>query len=164
VWGDAVWRGVAESTEEGLGIAARSFSRGPRCGRRLVVSACLLLIGAVIGGLPAYVWPQIVLPQHADAILIVGGEGNSRYLVGLDLALDGWAANLVVSNPRDARIAGARTIAPPLRPDSSCTALSPIRGPRRAKDGSFAIGGATRLAEGHRRHVPAAHFPRPVRS
>jgi hypothetical protein len=146
VWGDAVWRGVAESTEEGLGIAARSFSRGPRCGRRLVVSACLLLIGAVIGGLPAYVWPQIVLPQHAD------------------LALDGWAANLVVSNPRDARIAGARTIAPPLRPDSSCTALSPIRGPRRAKDGSFAIGGATRLAEGHRRHVPAAHFPRPVRS
>jgi hypothetical protein len=71
----------------------------------LVVSACLLLIGAVIGGLPVYVWPQIDLPQHADAILIVGGEGNSRYLVGLDLAVHGWAANLVVSSPRDARIA-----------------------------------------------------------
>ena len=71
--------------------------------RRLVVSVCLLLIAAVIGGLPVYVRPQIDRLRHADAILILGGEGESRYLVGLDLGLKGWARNLVVSNPPAAK-------------------------------------------------------------
>jgi hypothetical protein len=64
------------------------FSRR-RCMRRLVASVCLLLIAAVIGGLPVYVRPQIDRLRHADAILILGEEGKSRYLVGLDLGLKG---------------------------------------------------------------------------
>ena len=71
--------------------------------RRLVASVCLLLIAAVIAGLPVYVRPQIDRLRHADAILILGGEGKSRFLVGLDLGLKGWAPNLVVSNPTEAK-------------------------------------------------------------
>ena len=74
-------------------------SRRWRCIRRLVASVCLLLIAAVIGGLPVYVRPQIDPLRHADAILILGGEGYSRYLVGIDLGLKGWARTVVVSNP-----------------------------------------------------------------
>jgi len=68
--------------------------------RRLVVSVCLLLIAAVIGGLPVYVRPQIDQLRHADAILILGGPGYARYPFGFDLGLKGWAPNVVVSNPK----------------------------------------------------------------
>ena len=77
----------------------RGESRRRRYIRRLMASVCLLLIAAVIGGLPVYVRPQIDPLRHADAILILGGEGDSRYLVGLDLGLKGWAPTVVVSNP-----------------------------------------------------------------
>jgi hypothetical protein len=70
------------------------------CIRRLVASVCVLVIAAMIGGLPVYVRPQIDPLRRADAILILGGEGDSRYLVGLDLGLKGWAPAVVVSNPK----------------------------------------------------------------
>jgi hypothetical protein len=68
----------------------------------LVVSVCLLLTAAVVGGLPVYVRPQIDQLRHADAILILGGFGDDRYRFGLDLGLEGWAPNLVVSNSHGA--------------------------------------------------------------
>ncbi|WP_099042253.1 YdcF family protein [Mycobacterium neglectum] len=43
--------------------------------------------------------------RPADAILILGGRGHDRYSVGLELALEGWAPNLDVSNPHDAEVA-----------------------------------------------------------
>ena len=64
-----------------------------------MVSVCLLLIAAVIGGLPVYVRPQIDPPRHADAILILGGAYYARYPFGLDLGSEGWAPTVVVSNP-----------------------------------------------------------------
>ena len=64
-----------------------------------MVPVCLLLIAAVAGGLPVYVRPQIDPLRHADAILILGGSGYSRYPFGLDLARQGWAPKTVVSNP-----------------------------------------------------------------
>ena len=70
--------------------------------RRLLVSACLLTTAAAIAGLPVYVRPQIDPLRHADAILILGGEYYSRYAFGFDLAMQGLAPNLVVSNPRGA--------------------------------------------------------------
>lgn len=70
--------------------------------RRLLVWACLLVTAAAIAGLPIYVQPQIDPLRHADAIFIVGGEYYSRYAFGFDLANQGWAPNLVVSNPRGA--------------------------------------------------------------
>jgi hypothetical protein len=75
----------------------RDDSRNRRCVRRFVMSVCLLMIATVIGGQPVYVWPQIDQVRHADAIVILGGKDDSRYLVGLNLGLNGWAPNLVVS-------------------------------------------------------------------
>jgi len=68
----------------------------------LVVSACVLVTAAVIGGLPVYGRPQIDPLRHADAILILGGAYWGRYPFGLDLGSKGWAPNLVVSNPNGA--------------------------------------------------------------
>jgi hypothetical protein len=68
-------RSSAASQRRKLPAAA---SRRRRRVRRLVVATCLLLT-AVIGALPVYVRPQIDQPRHADAILILGGFGDSRY-------------------------------------------------------------------------------------
>jgi uncharacterized SAM-binding protein YcdF (DUF218 family) len=67
--------------------------------RRLAVSVGVLLIAAVVG-LPVYVRPQVDPLRHADAILILGGEGDGRYPFGVNLGLQGWAPNVVASNPR----------------------------------------------------------------
>ena len=67
--------------------------------RRVVVSACLLLIAAVVAGLPVYVRPRIDRLRHADAIVILGGADYRRYRFGFDLGAQGWAPNVVVSNP-----------------------------------------------------------------
>jgi hypothetical protein len=77
----------------------RADSRLRRYIRRALVWVCLLLIVAGIAGIPVYVRPQVDQLRHADAILILGGYGDRRYTFGLDLALDSWAPNLVVSNP-----------------------------------------------------------------
>ena len=72
--------------------------RRPRI-RWVVVPVCLLLIAAVIGGLPVYVRPQVDPLRHADAILVLGGDGFSRYPFGVDLGMQGWAPKVVLSNP-----------------------------------------------------------------
>ena len=72
--------------------------RRPRI-RWVVVPVCLLLIAAVIGGLPVYVRPQVDPLRHADAILVLGGNGFSRYPFGIDLGMQGWAPKVVLSNP-----------------------------------------------------------------
>ena len=74
-------------------------SQGQHRIRRVVVSGCLLLIAALIGGLPVYVRPQIDQLRQADAILILGGSGYGRYGFGFDLGVSGWAPKVVVSNP-----------------------------------------------------------------
>jgi uncharacterized SAM-binding protein YcdF (DUF218 family) len=67
--------------------------------RWVVVPVCLLLIAAVIGGLPVYVRPQVDPLRHADAILVLGGDGFSRYPFGVDLGMQSWAPKVVLSNP-----------------------------------------------------------------
>ena len=67
--------------------------------RWVVVPVCLLLIAAVIGGLPVYVRPQVDPLRHADAIFVLGGEGFNRYPFGVDLGTQGWAPKVVLSNP-----------------------------------------------------------------
>jgi uncharacterized SAM-binding protein YcdF (DUF218 family) len=61
-----------------------------------------VLIAALLGGVPVYVRPQVDQPRHADAILVLGGYGEERYRLGADLSMQGWAPNLVVSNPQGA--------------------------------------------------------------
>lgn len=67
--------------------------------RWLVVPVCLLLSAAVIGGLQVYVRPQVDPLRHADAILVLGGDGFSRYPFGIDLGRQGWAPQIVLSIP-----------------------------------------------------------------
>jgi uncharacterized SAM-binding protein YcdF (DUF218 family) len=92
-----------------------------------MVSVCLMLIAATIAGLPVYVRPQIDRLRHADAILILGGFGDPRYSFGLNLAAQGWAPNLVVSNPREASHVWERNFCatPPPRLDLHCFVPDP---------------------------------------
>jgi uncharacterized SAM-binding protein YcdF (DUF218 family) len=62
------------------------------------LAAMVALAGAA--GYPVYVRPQIDTVRKADAILVLGGtSAGARYRYGLDLARQGWAPNLVLSNP-----------------------------------------------------------------
>jgi hypothetical protein len=73
--------------------------RAPRRIRRWVIAIWVLLIAAVVAGLPVYVWPQTDPLRRADAILVLGGYGYDRYRLGFELGSDGWAPTVVVSNP-----------------------------------------------------------------
>ena len=64
-----------------------------------MLSVCLLLIVAVIGGLPVYVRPQIDPLRHADAILILGGRIMAGTHSASNSVREGWAPKVVVSNP-----------------------------------------------------------------
>jgi hypothetical protein len=59
----------------------------------------MLLLAAIVAGLPVYVRPQIDPLRHADAILVLGGPVYSRYALALDLGVHGWAPIVVISNP-----------------------------------------------------------------
>jgi hypothetical protein len=101
-----------------------------------VISTCLLLTAAVISALPVYVRPQIDQLRHADAILILGGFGDGRYSYGMDLAAQGWAPNVVVSNPNRTRNLEQTEFCAAAPPEHMCTALFPIRLRRKAKGGN----------------------------
>ncbi|MFB8001191.1 YdcF family protein [Nocardia sp. NPDC056000] len=75
--------------------------RERRTRRRLYAAAAVLaLIAALVGaGYPVYVRPQVDALRHADAILVLGGEGVDRYAYGLDLARQGYASTVLFSNP-----------------------------------------------------------------
>ncbi|MCV7227829.1 hypothetical protein H7J73_17545 [Mycolicibacterium komossense] len=62
--------------------------------------AVLVVATLVVAGYPVYVRPQIDPLRKADAILIVGGaDPLPRYRYGFELAGQGWAPHLVVSDP-----------------------------------------------------------------
>lgn len=84
-------------TARGVGAARRR--RRLRIG---ALSVCLVLLAAAIAGLPVYVRPQADHPRTADAIVILGGPDYRRYSFGFGLGADGWAPNVVVSNPNGA--------------------------------------------------------------
>ncbi|MGX1804460.1 YdcF family protein [Nocardia sp. NPDC055321] len=62
--------------------------------------AVLVLLGVfVAAGFPVYVRPQVDPLRHADAIVVLGGEGIDRYAYGIELARRGYAATVLFSNP-----------------------------------------------------------------
>lgn len=73
---------------------------GPGRRVRTRIAAALLSIVVVIAtGFPIYVAPQIDPLRRADAILVLGGPVYERYPYALELALQGLAPRVVVSNP-----------------------------------------------------------------
>ncbi len=68
-----------------------------RTAAALVAVLGMLAAGA---GYPVYVRPRVDAVRHADAILVLGGSAaGPRYRYGLELARQGWAPTLVLSNP-----------------------------------------------------------------
>ena len=76
---------------------------GRRRRRRLVVGSVLLALAVVAAiGFPVYVAPQIDSLRRADAIFVLGGNGYERYPYAIELALQGLAPRVVMSNPAGA--------------------------------------------------------------
>jgi uncharacterized SAM-binding protein YcdF (DUF218 family) len=65
----------------------------------MVVSVLLFVAAVTTAGLPVYVGPQIDSLRRADAIFVLGGNGYERYPYALELALQGLAPRVVMSNP-----------------------------------------------------------------
>ena len=101
------------------------------------IAVALLLVGVVAGvaGYPVYVRPRVDPLRKADAILVVGGAApQQRYRYGFELARQGWAPHLVLSNP-DGQVGAAcatrgspssasiRTRRPPWGRPASCIGL-----------------------------------------
>ncbi|ULN47015.1 YdcF family protein [Mycolicibacterium goodii] len=70
--------------------------------RTVILSVFSIFICALVAGLPVYVLPQVDQPRSADAILILGGPDYRRYGFGFGLGAEGWAPDVVVSNPNGA--------------------------------------------------------------
>ena len=67
--------------------------------RVVVASICMLVIAALVTGLPVYVRPQTDSLRHADAIFVLGGEDWRRHSLGIELGMAGWAPKVVLSHP-----------------------------------------------------------------
>ena len=66
----------------------------------VVISALLALFTVVVAALwPVYVDPATDAPAKADAIVVLGGRHDGREEFGLQLAKQGYAPQVVLSNP-----------------------------------------------------------------
>lgn len=70
-----------------------------RRGWRWVLAAMVVVLALVAAGWSVYVRPPRDEVHPADAILVLGGPGATRYSVGLEYALEGYAPRVVISNP-----------------------------------------------------------------
>ena len=69
---------------------------------RVAVAVPVVVVLTGVAGYPVYVRPQVDPLRRADAILVVGGAApTQRYRYGFELARQGWAPHLVLSNPSD---------------------------------------------------------------
>jgi uncharacterized SAM-binding protein YcdF (DUF218 family) len=71
----------------------------PRRPWRWVLAGVVVLGVVIASGWPVYVSPQRDTLRHADAIFVLGGPGDSRYTLGLEHALQGFAPQVAFSNP-----------------------------------------------------------------
>lgn len=76
----------------------RNGASQPR-GRLIAGFGAAVVALYAVAGIPVFVNPKVDPIQHADAVLVLGGDGYGRYPFGMHLAASGWAPNLVLSNP-----------------------------------------------------------------
>jgi uncharacterized SAM-binding protein YcdF (DUF218 family) len=85
---------LGQKVREESGISSIS------AGVKWVLGAVTLVVVLAIAGYPVYVAPQIDPLRKADAIFVVGGaDPGPRYRYGFELAHQGWAPQLVISDP-----------------------------------------------------------------
>jgi uncharacterized SAM-binding protein YcdF (DUF218 family) len=70
------------------------------CGLEALVVVCvILLVNIGISGYLGFANAPVDPLQQADAIIVLGGEHDGREDYGLQLAREGWAKSVVISNP-----------------------------------------------------------------
>ncbi|WUD63196.1 YdcF family protein [Nocardia sp. NBC_00511] len=62
-----------------------------------VVTLATLVAAVVYAGIPVFVHPQVDPLRRADAIVVLGGTAYARFDVGLRLAQQGYAPELLIS-------------------------------------------------------------------
>lgn len=75
--------------------------------RRFLVACSILLVAFVAAGWPVYVHPQVDPLRPADAVVVLGGTPYERFHYGIDLAEEGYAPTVLLSNsvgPDDVRM------------------------------------------------------------
>lgn len=77
----------------------RRISGGTRRRRRILSAFCAMVVAIVTCGLPVYIRPQADPLRPADAILVLGGYDWSRFPYGIELGVEGWAPQVVLSDP-----------------------------------------------------------------
>ncbi|MGC0362815.1 uncharacterized SAM-binding protein YcdF (DUF218 family) [Rhodococcus sp. 27YEA15] len=65
----------------------------------LLAGPAALVVAATAAGWPVYVNPVIDVPEKADAIIVLGGDHDGREEYGLSLAEQGYAPQIIFSNP-----------------------------------------------------------------
>ncbi|MGW0042435.1 YdcF family protein [Rhodococcus sp. NPDC003348] len=91
--------GEAGGTVGEAGYTATVAGKSRVGARRWVVVISLLIAAMTAGGVPVYVHPQIDPLRPADAVIVLGGADWSRYPYGIELAQNGWAPQVIFSNP-----------------------------------------------------------------
>lgn len=77
------------------------------------VTALITVAVAAVAGWPVFVHPQLDPLRHADAIVVLGGTPYERFDIGLELARQRWAPELLIAastgldDPRMDRYCGA---------------------------------------------------------
>lgn len=70
---------------------------------RRIITVAIVVVGLLtLAGVPVYVEPRVDRLHHADAIFVLGGHGYERYPYALELAEQGLAPRVVMSNPAGA--------------------------------------------------------------
>ena len=67
--------------------------------RSVVVAIAVSLVAFIVALWPVYVDPDTDAPAKADAIIVLGGRHDGREELGLSLAKQGYAPQVVLSNP-----------------------------------------------------------------
>lgn len=65
----------------------------------IVLVMAIILVDMGISGYFVFANAKIDQLEHADAIIVLGGEHDGREDYGLQLAREGWAPTVVLSNP-----------------------------------------------------------------
>lgn len=73
--------------------------RGRKLTAAALGAAIVVLIAIFAVGYPVYVTPVVDQPRAADAVVVLGGSSDDREQVGIDLADEGYAPRLILSNP-----------------------------------------------------------------
>lgn len=66
--------------------------------RRFLTAMVILVAAFIAAGWPVYVQPQVDPLRQADAVVVLGGHPYGRFHYGIDIAEQGYAPTVLISN------------------------------------------------------------------